>query len=97
MAAGAVHPNQALVSRHYEDLVNQGDTSAADRDLRPDFVDHGAPPGTPPGPGSVKDWIGMVRGAFPDIQVVEEHSIANGDMVAVLRLARHTRRPVPGH
>lgn len=78
------HPNAALVRRHYEDLVNRGDLSSADRDVRPDFVDHAAPPGTPPGPDSVKGWISMVRAAFPDITVTEEEVIANGDMVAVL-------------
>lgn len=84
------NPNVALVRRHYEDLVNRGDLGAADRDVRADFVDHAAPPGTPPGPESVKGWITMVRDGFPDIEVVEEHSIANGDMVAVLACWRGT-------
>jgi predicted ester cyclase len=82
--------NAALVSRHYEDFINRGDLSAADRDLRPDFVDHASPPGTSPGPESAKRWITMVRNAFPDIRVVEEQSIANGDMVGVLACWRGT-------
>jgi predicted ester cyclase len=76
--------NKVLVSRHYEDFINKGDLSAADRDLRPDFIDHAAPPGTPPGPESAKAWITMVGAAFPDIHVVEEQVIATGDMVGVL-------------
>ena len=82
--------NIALVSRHYEEFLNQGDMSAADRHLRPDFVDHAAPPGTPPGPESSKEFISMVRSAFSDIRVTEEEVIANGDMVAVLGLWRGT-------
>ena len=78
------HPNALLVSRHYEDLVNRGDLTAADRDIHPDFVDHEAPPDTPPGPASVKGWITMVRAAFPDITVQEDQIIASGDRVAVL-------------
>jgi SnoaL-like polyketide cyclase len=71
--------NKDLVRRHYEDFINRGDLSAADRDLRPDFIDHAAPPGTPPGPESAKIWITMVRTGFPDIQVREEQSIGGGD------------------
>lgn len=82
--------NKALVSRHYEDFINSGDLSAADRDLRSDFIDHAAPPGTPPGPESAKSWITMVRAGFPDIQVREEQSIASGDMVGVLACWRGT-------
>jgi len=77
-------PNVELVHRHYEDFINGGDASAADRDLRPDFVDHAAPAGTPPGPDSAKSWIAMVRAGFPDIHVTEEHVVANGDTVGVL-------------
>lgn len=73
-----------------EDFANSGDLSAADRDLCPDFVDHAAPPGTPPGPDSAKEWISSVRSVFPDINVVEEHSIASGDMVAVFARWRGT-------
>ncbi len=90
MAASSTVSNIRLVSRHYEDLVNRGDESAADRDVRPDFVDHAAPPGTPPGPESVKQWITTVRAAFPDISIVEEEAIANGDLVAVVARWRGT-------
>jgi len=38
-----VKSNVELVLRHYEDLVNGGDLSAADRDLSPEFIDHAAP------------------------------------------------------
>jgi predicted ester cyclase len=78
------NPNVELVQRHYRDFINLGDASAADRDLRPDFIDHAAPPGTPPGPDSAKNWIAMVRSAFPDIRVTEEQIIASGDLVGVL-------------
>jgi predicted ester cyclase len=82
--------NVELVLRHYDEFLNNGDMSAADRDLRPDFVDHAAAPGTPPGRESSKAFIAMVRSAFPDIRFTEEEVIANGDMVAVLGLWRGT-------
>jgi predicted ester cyclase len=84
MAANPPLSNKDRVSKHYEDFINRGDLSAADRDLRSDFIDHAAPPGTPPGPESAKNWIQMVRVGFPDITVREEQSIASGDMVGIL-------------
>ncbi len=75
--------NIELVLRHYDEFLNNGDMSAAERDLRPDFVDHAAPPGTPPGLESSKAFIMSVRSAFPDIHFTEDEVIANGDMVAV--------------
>jgi predicted ester cyclase len=82
--------NIDLVLRHYDEFLNKGDMSAAERDLRPDFVDHAAAPGTPPGIESSKAFISMVRSAFPDIRFTEEEVIANGDMVAVFGLWRGT-------
>jgi predicted ester cyclase len=82
--------NIELVLRHYDEFLNNGDMSAAERDLRPDFVDHAAPPGTPPGLESSKAFITMVRSAFPDIQFTEDEVIANGDMVAVSGLWQGT-------
>jgi predicted ester cyclase len=83
-------PNVQLVRRHYEDLVNRGDLTAADRDIRADFIDHAAPPDTLPGPESVKSWITMVRASFPDITVTEEQVIAQGSMVGVVAVWRGT-------
>jgi len=33
------------IPRHYEDFINRGELSAADRDLRAGFMDHADPPG----------------------------------------------------
>ena len=82
--------NIELVLRHYDEFLNNGDMSAAERDLRPDFVDHAAPPGTPPGLESSKAFITIVRSAFSDIQFTEDEVIANGDMVAVSGLWQGT-------
>lgn len=82
--------NIELVLRHYDEFLNNGDMSTAERDLRPDFVDHAAPPGTPPGLESSKAFITMVRSAFPDIHFTEDEVIANGDMVAVSGLWQGT-------
>ena len=90
MTDATASANIELVLRHYDEFLNNGDMSAAERDLRPDFVDHAAPPGTPPGLESSKAFITMVRSAFPDIQFTEDEVIANGDMVAVSGLWQGT-------
>ena len=84
MADSPLHPNILLVSRHYDDLINRGDLSAADRDIHPAFVDHAAPPGAPVGPAGVKGWIAMVHDAFPDMTVTMEDHVASGDLVGVV-------------
>jgi len=78
-----VKSNVELVLRHYEDLVNGGDLSAADRDLSPEFIDHAAPPDTPPGPEATKAFIAMLREALPDIHVSHDYVVDQGDLVAV--------------
>jgi len=90
MATLIADANVELVLRHYEEFLNNGDMSAADRDLRHDFVDHAAPAGTPPGPESSKEFITMVRTAFPDIRFTQDEVIAFDDMVAVSGLFRGT-------
>ena len=90
MTDATASANIELVLRHYDEFLNNGDMSAAERDLRPDFVDHAAPPGTPPGLESSKAFITIVRSAFSDIQFTEDEVIANGDMVAVSGLWQGT-------
>ncbi len=74
--------NKALVRRFIEEVVNKGNLSVVDELVAPNFVDHSAPPGQPPGPQGVKQAIQMYHGAFPDIQMTAEDIIAEGDKVA---------------
>jgi predicted ester cyclase len=51
----------------------------------PEFVDHGAdvPPGLPPGPEGAKQYLGGALKRFPDMHVIIEDIIAEGDKVVV--------------
>jgi len=51
--------------------------------LAPDVVNHGAPPGTPPGIEGVKAVMGMWFKPFSDWRMTVEDMIAEGDKVAV--------------
>jgi steroid delta-isomerase-like uncharacterized protein len=68
--------------RFLDEAFNQGNVDALDEFLAPDYVDHNAPPGTPPGPGGVKQIISGFRAAFPDTHMTIEDQLAEGDRVA---------------
>ncbi len=63
-------------------VINHKDISVCDRLIAEDYVDHDAPEGTPPGPGSVKEYLGVFLGDYPDLQVVIYDLVAEGDRVA---------------
>lgn len=75
--------NKELIRSHYEELSNRKNLDAADEQVAPDFIDHGAPPDAPHGPEGVKAWMRTVYAAFPDLSVVLEDVVAEGDRVAV--------------
>lgn len=77
--------NKAVIRRWIEEL-NQGNLDAADEFFAPNYVDHSAPPGTPPGPEGVKQLMAMYSAAFSDVRITIEDQIAEGDKV-VTRLS----------
>ena len=72
--------NKALVRRFYETL-NKQDVTALDRFGAADLVDHGLPPGVPPTLEGAKQFLGMFFSAFPDLHIVSDDMIAEGDKV----------------
>ncbi len=76
---------KAFVRRHFEDFVNRQDLSAADRNFAADYQEHGTdvPPGLPPGPDCPKQYLAAAFKQFPDIHVIIEDIIAEGDKVVV--------------
>ena len=76
--------NKALVRQFVEEAINQGNISAIDELLIPDFVEHEElPPGIPPGREAPKVLFTMLRSAFPDLKATIEHLIAEGDKVVL--------------
>lgn len=74
--------NRKLVLDHYDAFFRR-DAEAMRKQLAPDFVDHDAPPGTPPGPEPVVQGREVLHQAFPDMSVTIEDVVAQGDRVAV--------------
>lgn len=74
-----------FVRDHFEQFVNQQNIEIAYRNFAPEFVDRGSdvPPGMPPGPEGAAQYVGGALKKIPDLKVVIEDIIAEGDRVVV--------------
>ena len=87
------HNDTKLAYRRFIDEgFNQGRFAALDELLDRSYVDHDAPPGTPPGPDGIKQIFAMFRAAFPDLHVSVDEQIGEGDLVASRITLRGTQR-----
>ncbi len=69
--------------RQYFGVFEQGNIDLLDELLAPDYINHSpATPDLPTGPEGVKAVVSMFRSAMPDLRVVIEDMIAEGDKVA---------------
>jgi predicted SnoaL-like aldol condensation-catalyzing enzyme len=100
MGSEAVNPTtgfthsemKEFVRNHFEEFVNRRNIGIGDVNFAPEFVDHGAdvPPGTPPGPGGAKQYVGGALQKFPDMHVTIKDIIGEGDKVVVRNTWRAT-------
>ncbi len=75
--------NKALIRRFTEEYINQGKLALAAELVTSTYVNHLAPPGSPPGPEGENQVLTLFRSAFPDGRVTLEDLVAEGDRVAV--------------
>lgn len=73
--------NKKVLAAFVEDVINQGRLERADDLVAVDFVELDPLPGQQQGREGLKDVIGGMRAAFPDIHWVMEEMIAEGDKV----------------
>jgi steroid delta-isomerase-like uncharacterized protein len=76
-----VSGNVAVVARFLEEVINQGRLEQADELVAVDFVELDPLPGQRQGREGLKEIIGMMRAAFPDIHWVVDETVASGDKV----------------
>ena len=84
---------KVLVRRWFEEVWNRGRAEAIDEMFAEDGVAHGLADETGAplrGPGGFKPFFQKFRDAFPDIEVVVEDAIAEGDKVAARCRVRAT-------
>ena len=68
--------------RRFVDEINKGNIEGLDEFFSPDYVEHSAPPGAPPGIEAIKGVFTMFRTAFPDVRFTIEDLVAEGDRVS---------------
>jgi steroid delta-isomerase-like uncharacterized protein len=73
--------NKAVISMFVEEVINQGRLERADDLVASDFVELDPLPGQQQGRDGLKEVIGGIRAAFPDIHWVLDEMVAEGDKV----------------
>ncbi len=84
--------NKVLIQKYFEEITNQGNLSAVEQYISPDFIDHDAPMGLMLGTEGVKQTITLLHEAFPDLQVTIEDIVAEGNKVVVRNTWRGTHK-----
>jgi predicted ester cyclase len=85
--------NKQLVEEFISALFTNGDLTAVDRYLDPEFINHDPPlPGSPDGPEGMRQAAELFRQAFPDWRSDVQHVIAEGDLLVEHFIAHGTHR-----
>lgn len=83
--------NKALLERFHDRIWNEGDLKLIDELLAPEFVGHMLTGDEPiRGQGGMKEFVALVREAFPDLTQTVDDLIAEGDKVVIRWTARGT-------
>jgi predicted ester cyclase len=73
--------NVVVIARFLEEVINQGRLGQTDELVAADFVELDPLPGQKQGREGLKEVIGMLRSAFPDIHWAVDETVASGDKV----------------
>lgn len=82
VASVAQADNATMCKRFYDEVINAGKVGVIDELVSEDFVEHEAFPGLPKGRDGLKQFVTMMRTAFPDLHFHAEFMISEGDRVA---------------
>jgi steroid delta-isomerase-like uncharacterized protein len=84
--------NKAVIGRFIEEVINQNRMDRADDLVVEDFVELDPFPGQRPGRKGLKEVLGMMRTAFPDIHWMVDEMVAEGDTVVTRFTWKGTHR-----
>jgi predicted ester cyclase len=82
--------NVDVAARLQLDYYGAGRYELAQQLVTPDYLDHEAPPATPPGPAGANAVLRWLRGAFNDLSYEIKDAFAAGDRVAIRLITRGT-------
>jgi steroid delta-isomerase-like uncharacterized protein len=74
--------NKAVIERLSEELWNRQNLAIVDELVAPEWVDHDAAQGMPPGPAGLKALAAGMQAAFSNGRSTIEDMVAGGDRVA---------------
>src|SRR5579871_5388166 len=77
----STHDNKSVIMTFIEEVINRGRLEKADDLVLEGFVELDPLPGQAQGRQGLKDVIGQIRSAFPDIDWVVDEMVAEGDKV----------------
>jgi predicted SnoaL-like aldol condensation-catalyzing enzyme len=81
-ATGSTDANKAIVRRVFADAINTHDPALVYELFAPEFVDHSATPGQLPGPAGIEQGLIYFNTVLPDVEVMVDAIIAEGDLLA---------------
>ena len=85
--------NKVLVRGYIEEVFNKKNLATLGELISPNHIDHSAAAaGSPAGPEGSRQLIGMMLTAFPDLHVMVEDMIAEGDKVVFRMTMRGTQQ-----
>ena len=88
---GDTEANKALTLRYWEEVANKGNLDLIEEICAPDYVCHEVDQDIR-GPEGVRQFIFMLRAAFPDLHVTVEDVIAEGDKIVQRWTGRGTHQ-----
>jgi steroid delta-isomerase-like uncharacterized protein len=84
--------SQSVLQGIFDKAFNQGNLAAIDELVAPDGISHHLSWGMPANRLGFKQWIAMLRTAFPDLQCTIEDEIIEGDKTAAHWTMRGTHQ-----
>jgi steroid delta-isomerase-like uncharacterized protein len=81
------------LQRIFDEVFSQGNIDAIDDLVAEDLIEHEEPPpGIPPGREGFKQFVQMIREAFPDLRFEVEEMIGEGDKAAAVATVTGTHQ-----
>ena len=88
----SLQENKHVARRILEEVVDGANLDIAEDLIAPDYLEHRARPGAPPGLEGFKQWVRTAHAAFPDWRHSIDDVIAEGDKVMIRNTVYGTHR-----
>jgi predicted SnoaL-like aldol condensation-catalyzing enzyme len=90
-----IEENKKIALRFLDEVAGRGNMDVVSELCTTDAVNHAAAPDRQHGIESIRAVVEFSRRAQPDQQWIEQHAVADGDLVVVYGRRDGFQRPVP--